>query len=151
MDRSRMGLIAVVAAVAAAAAFLVLRDDGSQDIEAVGSTQTTTATDADACPATSAEDAAYEASFASPPRVDDTFFDLLVTRDGQPVTDATMCFIGDMPEMSHASVDGEATEVSAGMYRFDVKFSMRGTWQGEVTVVPATGSAVHIPISFDVS
>ncbi|MEX2658641.1 MAG: FixH family protein [Acidimicrobiales bacterium] len=141
MDRSRMGLIAVAAAVAAAAAFLVLRDDGD------GSQGSA----ADTCPATSAEDAAYEASFASPPRVDDTFFDLLVTRDGQPVTDATMCFIGDMPEMSHASVDGEATEVSAGTYRFDVKFSMRGTWQGEVTVVPATGSAVHIPIEFDVS
>ena len=154
MNRSRIALIAVVAVAVFGGAFLLFRGDGddTETTAASGLTPTTAAAAGGACGGVTARaDTAYKVAFPSPPRADAGGFEVTVSRDGAPVKGAKVCFGGDMVGMSHPPVGGEATEVADGTYRFNAKFSMRGGWTGTVTVVPTGGSAVAIPVTFDVA
>ncbi|MGI8984810.1 MAG: FixH family protein [Acidimicrobiales bacterium] len=154
MSRSRIGLIALVAVVVFVGAFALFRGDDSGDTqatEAAGVTQTTAAGSVGPCGGSASTDAAYKLAFSSPPRTDAANFEVSITRDGTAVKGAKVCLNTDMVGMSHPPVRGEGTEVSAGTYRFNAKFSMRGSWTGSVTVVPSSGSAVIIPVTFEVT
>ncbi|HEX2027507.1 MAG TPA: FixH family protein [Nitriliruptorales bacterium] len=105
------------------------------------------------CAARTVRDDAYRVTVDSdpqPPRAEGTTFRLRVTRDGQPVEGARVCFLADMTEMSHRGVNEEAVEVGPGVYQVETSFVMRGGWSGRVKVIEQGQPAVAVGFGIDV-
>ncbi len=125
---SRPMQIAVVVAVALvgfAGAFVAL--GGGSDTPPAGPTPTATApgetdaaTDADlaaqlGCRAPTRRDPSYEARLETqpdPPAAEGTTFQVLVSRDGQPVAGARVCLGAAMTDMAHGGASEEAREAA---------------------------------------
>jgi hypothetical protein len=142
-----IGVVVVVAVVAFGGAFLVFSGDDKATI--------TSEPDGRCGPieAQAVEGSAYEVTVSSepdPPTPRDSTFEIVVERDGQPVSGATVCMTLDMTEMSHGANGGRAGETQPGRYELSVDFGMRGTWEGTVFVTDAGGAPVAAPVNFDV-
>ncbi len=167
-NSGRIAVIAVIAVVAFGAAFVLTGDDADEPADpvtdvAVGGSSTTTeapssgSSDDDANPCVvdevvPAAEAGYEVTVATqpdPPVPQGTMFEVLVQREGVPVSGATVCLSADMSEMSHAGVSKQAEELGEGRYGMAVDFGMRGSWSGGVLVVES-GQGASWPVSFDV-
>lgn len=148
-----IAVIAVVAVVAFGGAFFVFSGD---DEATTGSGGAGEVAEDELCGVEGAgpvDGSAYEVTVASetdPPPPRDATFEILVDRDGQPVTGATVCLSLDMTEMSHEASGGQAEETEPGRYEVDVDFGMRGTWEGTVFVTEPGETPVAAPVSFDV-
>jgi hypothetical protein len=142
-----IGVVAVVAVVAFGGAFLAFSGDDGATI--------TSEPDGRCGPieAEAVDGSAYEVTVSSepdPPTPRGSTFEIVVERDGQPVSGATVCMTLDMTEMSHGANGGRAEETQPGRYELSVDFGMRGTWEGTVFVTDAGGAPVAAPVSFDV-
>jgi hypothetical protein len=154
-----IGVVAVVAVVAFGGAFLAFSgDDGATTVAAPGTSAGNGSEAGDDNPcgravAEAVDGSAYEVTVSSepdPPTPRGSTFEIVVERDGQPVSGATVCMTLDMTEMSHGANGGRAEETQPGRYEFSVDFGMRGTWEGTVFVTDAGGAPVAAPVSFDV-
>lgn len=67
-------------------------------------------------------------------------------RSGNPVTDAKVTVLPDMPSMNMAGDTKTATADPTG-YRTDVLLGMSGAWRINVTATPASGSPVKAHFS----
>lgn len=101
------------------------------------------------CPKDARLDAAYAVE-VSGTLVSSTEMTLRVTRDGEPVTGATVCMVADMTGMSHAGISESAEEVSGGDYKLATRFGMRGRWDGEVIVVDGDNAVLVPDVTFEV-
>ncbi len=168
-NSGRIAVIAVIAVVAFGAAFLLTRGDEetapATDVAAGARSSTTeadggsaaAAPDDDANPCVVDEvvpvaEAGYEVTVATepdPPAPQGTTLEVLVQRDGAPVSGATVCMSADMSDMSHGGVSKQAEELGEGRYQMAVDFGMRGNWSGGVLVVES-GQGASTPVSFNV-
>ena len=85
-----------------------------------------------------AAEAGYEVTVATepnPPLPQSTTMVVIVSRDGAPVSRATVCLSTPMSEMSHAGVSKQAEELGEGRYPMAVDFGMRGSWSGGAVVI----------------
>lgn len=166
----RIAVIAVIAVVAFGAAYALAGDDAqdpdrlrtdvaagpvSSTTETTGASTGSSSEQANACDVDDvvlAADAGYRVTVATrpdPPTPEDTTLEVLVERDGAPVSGATVCLSADMTEMSHTGVSRQADELGGGRYGMVVDFGMRGSWQGALLVVESDRGATS-PVSFDV-
>lgn len=167
--RTRIAVVLVVAATALGGAFLLFRggSDEAGDVAAGGNQTSTTSVaqgsggvgsgvSEDPCAMEDVADLSgspYQITVdpdPDPPTAQGTTFEIVVSRDGQPVAGATVCLSADMDEMSHGGTNREADEVGPGVYRVPMNFGMRGSWGGDVLVLEPGQTAVSMPLSFDV-
>lgn len=69
-----------------------------------------------------------------PPTTLRSWLDFYLTKDGEPVTDASMGIEYDMLAMAHGSFWGEAEKLGGGHYLFTLDYIMYGAWDQLVTV-----------------
>lgn len=69
-----------------------------------------------------------------PPSTLRTWVDLYLTRDGEPVTDASMGIEYDMLAMVHGPFSGVAEKLGGGHYLFTLDYIMFGPWDQAVTI-----------------
>lgn len=83
-------------------------------------------------------------STETPPKMGDTRFEATVTRNGQPVTDATVNLDLSMPSMQMAGPD-VTLKPSGNDYEGTANLSMGGEWQAKTTVSAGgeTGTAIY--------
>ncbi len=170
-NAGRIAVVAVIAAVAFGAAFLLTGggDDESSaptDLAAGGASSTTEAPSSRAASGASGDggnpcrvdevvpvaEAGYEVSVATepdPPTPQGTTFEVVVQREGVPVSGATVCLSAGMSEMSHTGVSAQAEELGEGRYQLALNFGMRGSWSGGVLVIES-GQGASMPVSFNV-
>lgn len=168
-NSGRIAVVAVIAVVAFGAAFLFTGggdDDQTGPTTDVASGGTSSTTESEPTSGASddggnpcqvdsvvpAAEAGYEVTVATepdPPIPQGTTFEVVVQRDGAPVSGATVCLSADMSEMSHAGVSKQAEEMGDGRYEMAVDFGMRGAWSGGVVVIES-GQGASMPVSFDV-
>lgn len=100
------------------------------------------------------EEVGYAVTVATepdPPKPRGTTFEIVVERDGSPVSGATVCLSADMGDMSHSGSSARADEVDPGRYEAAISFGMRGSWTGRVLVVEPGQRPASMPISFSVT
>jgi hypothetical protein len=103
------------------------------------------------CAAEVGRDPAYAVSLAGPATTGQTDYDLLVTRDGQPVSGASVCISTAMKGMSAMAVNDDAVETEPGRYRVSVRMEMAGSWEATVIVDEDGRPPAAVPLSFPVS
>ncbi|HET9051195.1 MAG TPA: FixH family protein [Candidatus Dormibacteraeota bacterium] len=108
-----------------------------------------TADTAESCVVDVPTDRSYTASFEGSVTMDQTNHTLLVTKGGQPVSDARICLNTYMVGMSGMAMTASASQQAAGRYNVPFQFSMGGPWQATVIVDGKSGQ-VGVPIQFDV-
>lgn len=164
----RIAVLAVIAVVAFGAASLLSGDGDGKSADsgtdmATGASSSTTGVpasvkpDKDANPCVvddvvPAAEAGYEVTVATqpnPPVPQGTTMEVIVLRDGAPVSGATVCLSARMSEMSHSGVSKQAEELGEGRYQMAVDFGMRGSWSGGVVVIES-GQGASIPLTFNV-
>lgn len=69
-----------------------------------------------------------------PPATLTSFLDFYLTRDGEPVTDASMGIEYDMLAMVHGPFNSVADNIGGGHYLFKLNYIMFGAWDQTVTV-----------------
>lgn len=154
----RIGILVVVAVLAFGAAVFAFRDGGESASDTVvsggqtGQTATTTGgATAAGCPTSATNDPSYKVVVESQPKAESKDVTLAVTRDGKPVTGATVCVEAAMSTMAHEGINGKATELSGGRYQVsNLSFGMRGGWSGTVFVAESGRRAATVPVAFDV-
>ncbi|MDP9420015.1 MAG: FixH family protein [Actinomycetota bacterium] len=129
----RLGVAAVVAVIAFAAAVAAFQGAPEKG-----------------CVASGAPDSSYQASFAQPLTVSSNSYELVVTRDGRPVTGARVCLEASMMGMTGMATGQQARETSPGRYEVMVRFAMSGDWEVNVQVSEPGRKPVTIPLSVTV-
>jgi len=84
------------------------------------------------------------------PRIRRGEFELVVTRDGRPVDDATVCLRTTMVGMESMAAAAEANRLSSGRYRVAPQFDMRGEWRGQVVLSEPGRRPAAIPLTLTV-
>ncbi len=82
--------------------------------------------------------------------VGNNVIDLVLTREGKVLSDATVvvkAFMPAMPGMPYMESKVTAAPLGKGHYRVELNFSMGGTWQIHVFVIPKEGKKVRIKTS----
>lgn len=128
----RLGLLAVVAAVAFALALGRFSNAAEKG-----------------CAQRVAEDPSYQVSFVQLPRVEATAYSLSVTRAGRPVTGAQVCLNAYMQGMSAMATTGAGREVSPGTYEVSLTFLMGGRWAGRVLIAEPGKAVVAVPLALE--
>lgn len=127
--------IVAVIAVAAVAAVLIFGDND---------------TDEAACPSVEPTSASPYVVDVHEPLTQQGAVRMTVTRDGQPVTGASLCLSSVMVGMEDMGASDEANEVAPGIYEAEPGFEMAGQWTGTVVITEADGPDAALPLSFDV-
>lgn len=102
------------------------------------------------CPKNAPKDASYSGKFEGPQSMDQSKHVLQVTRNGRPVSGASVCVNTAMVGMSSMHYTATASKLGPGRYEAGFKFEMDGTYRGNV-VTKEGGRAVSIPVSVTVS
>lgn len=84
--------------------------------------------------AQSAGDFTVNLSVVGTPQEGENAFVATVTRDGQPVSDATVQVILSMPAMEMYGEELELEHTDAGQYEGTGNLTMAGDWQADVTI-----------------
>jgi hypothetical protein len=152
---ARFGILAVVAVLAFGVALLVFRsttESASDNVISGGQTATTMGgMSANGCPTSAGNDTSYKVVVESQPTAESKDVTLVVTRDGKPLSGATVCVEAAMSTMAHEGINGKASELSAGRYQVkNLSFTMRGGWSGTVFIEESGRRAAAIPVAFDV-
>jgi hypothetical protein len=140
---------ASVARVASIAVVIVLSSvvvacGGSDDKKS-----TDAATTSKGCPKQAASNSAYSSAFEGDVSMDKTRHVLRVTRDGKPVSGASVCVNAAMAGMKGMRYTATAKEIAPGRYEVGVKFGMKGDYRGNV-VTRQAGDAVSTPVTVKV-
>jgi len=69
-----------------------------------------------------------------PPSTLTSWLDIYLTRDGEPVADASMGIEYDMLAMAHGPFWDEADNIGGGHYLFSLQYIMYGAWDQMITV-----------------
>lgn len=151
----RTGILVVVAVLAFGVALLVFRsstESASDNVISGGQPATTMAgMSASGCPTNTSNDATYKVVVESQPTAESKDVTLAVTRDGRPVSGATVCVEAAMSTMAHEGINGKATELPGGRYQVkNLSFGMRGGWSGTVFIEESGRRAAAVPVAFDV-
>jgi hypothetical protein len=93
---------------------------------------------------------AYQAQFTAPVSVTQTSHDLLVTRNGSPVSHTSLCVNTEMVGMSGMGYSNKAREIGPGRFKVNFQFGMAGTYVGNV-VVDEHGNQISIPVKTKVT
>ncbi len=128
-----LALVVVVAGVSFAAALATFQGEPEQGCVAGGS-----------------PNSSYQARFAQPLTIESNSYDLVMTRDGQPVTGARVCLEASMTGMTGMATGQVARETSPGRYEVMVRFAMAGPWEVNVQVTELGKEPVTIPLSVTV-
>ncbi len=129
----RLAAVVIIALVGAIAAFVDFSLPGRRGCELAGQ-----------------QSRSYQARFVEPVSVTQTSHELLVTRDGSPVTHTNLCVNTEMVGMSGMGYSNKAREVGAGHFKVNFQFGMAGTYTGNV-VVDAHGNQISIPVKTKVT
>ena len=132
---TRLVLVSVVAAVASFAAVIVL---SSRSVVA-------------SCLPDAPTEPAYTARFLGDVSMDQATHVVAVQHDGAPLIGARVCVYATKVGMSGLAFSDRATVVGPGRYAVRMQFSIGGAWQASVAVDPPHGSAVLIPVNFNVA
>ena len=132
---TRLAPLTVIAVLACVAAFVLLSSRGSQA----------------SCLPDAPNDHQYTARFAGDISMDQATHVVVVQRDGVPLIGARVCVYATKVGMSGLALSDRATVVGPGRYAVRMQFAMGGAWQASVAVDPSSGSAVLIPITFNVA
>lgn len=93
---------------------------------------------------------AYEVELVEPIEFTQTTYELVVLRNGRPVTGARVCLDAAMRGMSAMGLNDEAEEVAPGRYELYLPFQMPGPWEASVLVEEPGAATVVLPLSFHV-
>lgn len=156
---TRVAILFVVAVAVFGGALLASRGGGGSGSDQVvsggqssGTAPKTTAppgVSADGCPTNAAADPAYKIA-VGPVRPDSKEVTLDVTRDGAPVTRATVCIEAAMSGMAHGGLREKAKELPGGGYQFGLAGGMQGNWSGTASIAEPGRPAAAVPLAFDV-
>lgn len=92
----------------------------------------------------------YEIELVEPIEFTKTSYELIVLRNGEPVTGARVCLDAAMGGMSGMSLSDEGEEVAPGQYELYLPFQMPGPWDASVLVDEPEHDTVALPLSFHV-
>ncbi len=129
----RLATVVIVAMAGAVAAFVDFSLPGRRGCELAGQ-----------------QSRSYQAHFVAPVSVTQTSHDLLVTRNGSPVTHTNLCVNTEMVGMTGMGYSNKGREVGAGRFKVNFQFGMAGTYTGNV-VVDAHGNQISIPVKTKVT
>lgn len=102
------------------------------------------------CALTGQRDIAYQARFAGPVSVDQTRHDVVVTRDGTPMSTTDLCINTEMVGMSGMGYTNKGRPVGPGQFQVGFQFGMPGWYTGNV-VVHDHGNEISIPVKVKVA
>ena len=136
-------LVSVAAVVCVAGALGACGDSEDTTTSAPGASS-------NACPTKGATtDGAYASAFEGDVTMDADKHTLVVTRDGKPVTGASVCVDTAMVGMTSMHYSERGREVAPGRYEVPVKFEMEGTYRGNVVTEVPDGS-ILVPLTVKV-
>lgn len=99
------------------------------------------------CPTAASPDPSYAVEVQGAPAMGSGSFELVVTKDAQPVTDADVCLTTVMVGMEDMGAADEATRTATpGHYRVSPEFEMRGEWKGQAVIVESGQEPVSVPL-----
>lgn len=104
-----------------------------------------------ACAVEAEVDPDYAVELVEDPSTALTSQRLALTRDGEPVTGATVCLRAQMQGMEAMGVTDQAEEVEPGIYGVDVRFQMGGPWEATVLVSEDGATERAVDVAFDVA
>lgn len=102
------------------------------------------------CIAQTSPHPAYKVELVEPIEFTKTTYELMVLRNGQPVTGARVCLDAARRGMSAMSLNDEAEEVAPGRYELYLPFQRPGPWDASVLVDEPGAATVALPLSFHV-
>ncbi len=92
-------------------------------------------------------DSSYQARFAQPPTIESNSYELVVSRNGEPVSGARVCVEASMTGMTGMATGQVARETSPGRYQVMVRFAMAGPWEVNLQVAELGKEPVTIPLA----
>ena len=102
------------------------------------------------CPLRAESDRSYAGSFVGPVTIDQTMHEIVVTRDGRPLTGVEVCVNTEMIGMSGMAYSATAQERSPGHYEVPFRFGMKGAYRTRI-IAKETGGEVGIPLTVKVA
>lgn len=102
------------------------------------------------CVASAPTDPSYEAELLGQVDTSVTTYRLSITRDGEPVADALVCFDVAMRGMNAMGLSETAVEVVPGIYEISIFFEMAGPWKGDVLISEDGRPPSRLELEFDV-
>ncbi len=143
-----MKRLASMAAVVCVAGALGACGDSEETTKTTKTTGTASA--AKACPTTgTGTDGAYASSFEGDVTKNAKKHTLVMTRDGKPVTGASVCVNTAMVGMTSMRYSTRGREIAPGRYEVPVKFEMAGTYRGNV-VTEVADDSILVPLTVKV-
>ncbi len=112
-------------------------------------TRAAATTPSKACPRQAAADASYATRFEAAVGMSTNKHVLRVTKDGRPLSGATVCVNTAMVGMRSMRYSARGRELAPGRYEVGVKFAMEGTYRGNV-VTTRDGREISIPVTVKV-
>ncbi|CAN5196285.1 hypothetical protein BH18ACT4_BH18ACT4_14720 [soil metagenome] len=102
------------------------------------------------CVTSAPPDPSYEAELIDEVETSATSYRIEITRDGEPVTGATVCINVAMMGMNAMGSSDTAEEIDPGVYEISVVFEMRGRWEGDLLIAKPGRSAASLQLDFEV-
>jgi hypothetical protein len=128
----RLGVVVAVALAAFIAAIVVFNTPGRRG-----------------CPLKADRDGSYAGRFVGPVSVADTSHEIVVTRDGRPLTGIEVCVNTEMVGMTGMGYSATAQERSPGHYAVPFRFGMEGDYRTNI-VAKEIGGEIGIPLTVKV-
>ena len=101
------------------------------------------------CPLKTDEDAAYAGRFVGPVSTEQTTHEIVVTRDGKPLTGVEVCVNTTMVGMSGMGYTAEAVEHAPGRFTVPFRFQMAGDYRTSI-VAREVDDEIGIPLTVKV-
>jgi hypothetical protein len=102
------------------------------------------------CPLKADRDGSYAGRFVGPVSVADTSHEIIVTRDGSPLTGVEVCVNTEMVGMTGMGYSATAQERSPGHYAVPFRFGMAGDYRTNI-VAKEIGREIGIPLTVKVA
>lgn len=97
------------------------------------------------CPLRADPDRSYAGKFVGPVSVDQTTHEIVVTRDGRPLTGVEVCVNTEMIGMTGMGYSAQARERSPGRYAVPFRFQMGGDYRTNIVAKDVSGE-IGIPL-----
>ena len=128
----RLGAVVAIALAGFIAAILVFNTPGRQG-----------------CPLKADADGSYAGRFVGPVSVAQTTHEIVVTRNGRPLTGVEVCVNTEMIGMTGMGYSAAARERSPGRYAVPFRFGMEGDYRTNIVAKEVTGE-IGIPLTVKV-
>ena len=102
------------------------------------------------CAVDARPDPAYAARIVGDLDTEATDYEVMVTRDGEPVSGAKVCASLGMVGMGAMTVTDTAVETGRGVYRVSLSLQMSGNWRGDILITEKGRPQVSVPLEVEV-